>query len=307
MHSFLRFVILMRKRKEYPLSAIGNMDETPVWIDMPGDYTLEPTGSKTVTMGSTGHEKSRVTVCLAAMADGTKLLPLVLMKGVRPLKDIPTGILVKMTPKGWADEKTMQFWLKNVWRQCSTRWLLVWDSFSGHKTPLIKEELHKKYNSDVAIIPGGCTSKLQPCDVSWNKPFKDHYRDLYDEWLYSGPVSTTKAGNRCPPEKSLVLKWIKTAWEQVTPEIIRKSFLKTGIANDLNGTQDDLLFQDSDADDPFEGFPVRTTAEDDAHEQLVENINMEIDALNEWSDPESEQGYSDSDTDSYSDPGSPGQ
>lgn len=65
------------------------MDETPVWIDMPGEYTIEQKGAKTVSMGSTGCEKSRITVCLTAMGDGAKLLPLVLLKGVWPIKDVP--------------------------------------------------------------------------------------------------------------------------------------------------------------------------------------------------------------------------
>jgi hypothetical protein len=45
-----------------------------------------------------------------------------------------------------------------------------------------------KYNSDLCVIPGACTSKLQPADVSWNKPFKSHLSEMYDEWLFSGPV-----------------------------------------------------------------------------------------------------------------------
>ena len=82
MHRFLWYVISMCKQKSYELGRIGNMDETPVWIDMPGDYTIETKGSKTVSMGSTGHGKTRITVCLAAMADGSKLLPLVLLRSV---------------------------------------------------------------------------------------------------------------------------------------------------------------------------------------------------------------------------------
>ena len=56
------------------------MDETPIWMDMPGNYTLETKGTKTVTMTTTGHEKERFTIKLAALADGTKLMPLVLFK-----------------------------------------------------------------------------------------------------------------------------------------------------------------------------------------------------------------------------------
>ena len=109
MQGFLHYVINMRQRKDYELGKIGNMDETPVWIDMPIDYTRDMKGSKTVSMDSTGHEKTRLNVCLGAMADGTKLLPLVLLKGVRPPKDIPTGIVVKMTPKAWQTKRQWSF------------------------------------------------------------------------------------------------------------------------------------------------------------------------------------------------------
>ena len=30
--------------------------------------------------------------------------------------------------------------------------------------------------SDIGLIPGGLTGKIQPADVSWNKPFKTAYK-----------------------------------------------------------------------------------------------------------------------------------
>lgn len=104
MQAYLRFVGRLKQRHGYLPSHIGNMDETPIWVDMPGNYTLEAQGSKSINMKSTGHEKSRITVMLAALADGTKLPPMVLFKGVRPLKQIPPGLLIKMTPQAWANE-----------------------------------------------------------------------------------------------------------------------------------------------------------------------------------------------------------
>ena len=44
---------------------------------------------------------------------------------------------------------------------------LVWDTFSGHMTEDVSEELRKK-NITTAVIPGGCTSKIQPLDVLTN-------------------------------------------------------------------------------------------------------------------------------------------
>ena len=56
--SFQRFVIKMREKEEYELSQIGNMDETPVWFDMPTSKTVTSKGEKTVLVKTTGHEKS---------------------------------------------------------------------------------------------------------------------------------------------------------------------------------------------------------------------------------------------------------
>ena len=60
--------------------------------------------------------------------------------------------------------------------------LLVWDSFKSHISVAVKGELKKK-RLDVAVVPGGCTKYVQPSDVSWNKPFKSHIRELYTKWL----------------------------------------------------------------------------------------------------------------------------
>jgi hypothetical protein len=74
------------------------------------------------------------------------------------------------------------------------------------------------------FIPGGCTSKLQPADVSWNRPFKMHLEESYNEWLFQGEKTYTAKGNMRAPTVAVLLTWIKNAWDKITPEIIRKSF-----------------------------------------------------------------------------------
>lgn len=69
--SFLIFVIRLKNIRQYDLSLICNMDETPIWIYMLGNYTLEESVIKTIGMKCTCHEKSRIMVMLAALADGT--------------------------------------------------------------------------------------------------------------------------------------------------------------------------------------------------------------------------------------------
>ena len=59
------------------------MDETPAWCDMVSETTIGAVGKKTITLKMTSHEKARVSVCLAAKADGTKLKPMVVFKGAK--------------------------------------------------------------------------------------------------------------------------------------------------------------------------------------------------------------------------------
>ena len=103
--SFHSFVIKSRRKENYELVHIGNMDETPVWFDMPSARTVNEKGAKTVLVNTTGHEKSRFTVVLACMADGTKLKPMVIFKRkTLPKENFPPGVLVHCHPKGWMDE-----------------------------------------------------------------------------------------------------------------------------------------------------------------------------------------------------------
>ena len=73
--------------------------------------------------------------------------------------------------------------------------LLIWDSFKCHITLRVKKLLLAR-NVDMAVVPGGCTKFGQPADVSWNKPFKDWFREFYDDWMESGEKTYTEDGNK---------------------------------------------------------------------------------------------------------------
>ena len=54
------------------------------------------------------------------------------------------------------------------------RGLLVY-AFEAHETKSVKTAFVKE-NTNLAVIPGGLTSILQPLDVALNKPYKDGVR-----------------------------------------------------------------------------------------------------------------------------------
>lgn len=116
-----------------------------------------------------------------------------------------------------------------VTRVCGTlnfqRRLLVWDAYKCHLMSSVSSHVEKSTNSNISVIPGGLTNHLQHADVLWNKPFKEAYQALYNEWMASGEKSYTPAGNMHTPDKVLCLQRVKEAWKSVTPEVVNKSFL----------------------------------------------------------------------------------
>ena len=104
-----------------------------------------------------------------------------------PKEEIPPGVVVHVHEKGWMEENGMYLWIKNVWENrpgglLKKKACLVYDMFKAHLVEPVKKRL-EDINTDVAIIPGGLTSQLQPLDVSINKPFKEKVRTLWSNWM----------------------------------------------------------------------------------------------------------------------------
>ena len=68
LNNFQQYIIRLRTEKSYEMANILNMDETPVWFDMAGNFTIDQTGEKTIQICGTGNEKNRFTVVLTCAA-----------------------------------------------------------------------------------------------------------------------------------------------------------------------------------------------------------------------------------------------
>lgn len=246
--NFHKFLIQKRQKTAYLLSQIGNADQTPVFFDMPRNSTIDDKGASSVRVKTTGNEKLRCTAMLAITADGRKLPPYVIIKRkTLPKGKFPRGVHVRVQNKGWMDEALMKDWVKCVWNNRPGALLkqpamLVLDSFRGHLVQPVKTAIEEG-KTELVIIPGGLTSVLQPLDVAINKPFKDHLRRLYGEWIASADRELTPTGKVKRPSPEQVCEWIATSWSLISSEMIVKSFRKTGISNALNGTEDEDLWQ----------------------------------------------------------------
>ena len=224
--NFVKFCEKQRNTFDFALGNIANMDETPIWADMPIKTIVDQRGLKTVPIKSTGHEKQRMAVCLTIKADGSKMKPFVVIPGKKVKSEIAAikGTIVKCSASGWMNHELTEDWVSQVWGSLAfNKRFLVWDSFKCHINEKVKETL-KKMNTVMGVIPGGCAKFLQPLDVSIKKPFQTIFRELYDEWYQKGEFEYTKGGVVKRPNYLLQIQWIVDAWTKIGSEIIKKSF-----------------------------------------------------------------------------------
>ena len=141
--------------------------------------------------------KLRGATILACLADGTKLKPAVVFKRkTMPKEKLPFNISVYVQEKGWVDETVLSKWLNDVWfKRPGPLWkknsVLVWDMFRAHLLGKVKGTL-KETKMHQAVIPGGCTSVLQPLDVCLNKPFKVNMRQRWNHWMVNAKKTNNK-------------------------------------------------------------------------------------------------------------------
>lgn len=260
--SFHQFIRKVAEPKDYEkledvgrfkLANIANMDQTPMPFEIGTSATYNEVGARTVWVKSLGSglDKRQATVQLTVHADGEpQTLPMVIFRGKglrissteRKLWD--KRVVVKFQPKAWMDENISLRWAQTVWKQKTFEpRLLILDVHTAQKTPAFLHALSLR-NTIPAFVPPGCTSLIQPLDVSLNKPFKhlvdaqynQHFEANLDAWVL-GKISASE-------RRILMTKWIGAAWEvfcQEYKDTIQASFIKCGIALPIDGSQDTLI------------------------------------------------------------------
>ena len=87
--------------------------------------------------------------------------------------------------RGRKDGESKNRWIREA---SAAESIYVMDSLGAHLTDAMMEKLSRTMYILAVIIPGGCTSTLQPMDVSLNKLFKDTSRWLKDTALKARPT-----------------------------------------------------------------------------------------------------------------------
>ena len=111
------------------------------------------------------------------------LPPVVIFKGktARSIADVinKNGAIVMYQDKAWMDEDTMKVSQGCGYNTQRNDHHCLYSTASVHIS-LTKSRLCLP---TVIVIPGGCNSVLQPLDVSINRPFKDHIRKCWQQYM----------------------------------------------------------------------------------------------------------------------------
>lgn len=277
---FRRNLLHIRENGDFQFDYIGNMDETPAYFDMVPSKTVDRKGKKSIKVRSTKSDKKRITVTLGCTATGKMLKPMIIFKGKtkRSINKVSEGnSIVAFQKKAWMDENIMKVWIKKIWRTYTKNnpSLLFLDSFSAHITPDIRS-LFSECNTTVVVIPGGCTSILQPLDVSINKPFKVLLREFWESYMIE--QSDRGVEEIKPPTKQHLVDWVLKG-NQMLDSNVKKSFLVTGLSNALGGHEDALIRDDQ----------VRQEIEEHLNEVFGENMGYVL-PTEDTSDPFASSG-----------------
>ena len=267
LQQFRKVIIRTRKAKNIDPKDIINMDQTMVRFDMPSRHTNEIRGKKTVRVKTTGAQKKGFTVALAATASGGKLPAYIIFKEqggvlcvrVKRALTFPSNVRVRATTNGWMTKEKYHQWLRIVYSKHDHQRLLIIDNYKPHLAADSMTIAEEECNSEIVVVPGGCTGLAQPMDKSVNKPFKEMIRGYWAEWMRL-PRAKTAAGNLKQPTRQDVIDWVSRAWDSLSVGVLKHSFLVCA----LDGSEDHLVSEDIPAVDTEEDEDGEVNEDSDA-------------------------------------------
>lgn len=242
--TYVNDVTRMIARKEIRDSHIIAMAETEVWFDSAISTTGKRRGLRSAPR-TTDHDKSHVTVVLAANAEGSKLKPYVVFRSVRDAKALRgvDGAVVSANHHGRMNDRLTVDWLRKVLGKPGVApRLLVWDSGGGHTSAAVAEELRQGYDVATAVVPEGCAEWIHAPDVAWIRPFVAGLQQCYDGWMAGDAGKERTAGGHVKaPAPCLLVDWVLKVWDELDSDLLKTSFKVCGLTVAPDGSEDHLI------------------------------------------------------------------
>lgn len=247
--------VLCRAVGRYDLSNICNLDETPLPFEYLSGHTYNTIGAKTIWVKDTKSvwDRRQASLVLCVFADGiNRIPPMVLFHGLGTVyeKESPKyhpGVLVEFNATAYMNDKLflkyIELYLLPALGSGNKPSLFALDLCSSHKTPAVLDSL-RSHKIIPTLIPGGCTSLIQPLDVSINKPLKARIRDLTDEAILDCENATDFEKWSVGDRRVLTTWCVGDAWYQFCIEkqhLVKRVFRKVGLSLPIDGSADHEL------------------------------------------------------------------
>ncbi|XP_065430810.1 pogo transposable element with ZNF domain isoform X27 [Chrysemys picta bellii] len=304
---FIEFVQRQIHTQDLPLSMIAAIDEISLFLDV---EVLSSDDRKENALQTVGTGEPWCDVVLAILADGSILPTLVFYRGhVEQPANVPESIILEAKENGYSDDEIMELWSSRVWQkhtECqNSKGMLVLDC---HRTHLSEEVLSLLNASSTlpAVVPAGCSSKIQPLDVCIKRTVKNF---LHKKWKEQ---AKEMADSTCDSDilLQLVLCWLAEVLEVIgdCPELVQQSFLVASVLPGPDGTansptrnadmQEELIASleeqlklSDELQDEEVGFQDRTRAEESTDPEILHQL------FEGESETESFYGFEDADLD----------
>uniref|UniRef100_A0A8C9GAX5 Pogo transposable element with ZNF domain n=1 Tax=Pavo cristatus TaxID=9049 RepID=A0A8C9GAX5_PAVCR len=232
---FIEFVQRQIHTQDLPLSMIAAIDEISLFLDV---EVLSSDDKKENALQTVGTGEPWCDVVLTILADGSVLPTLVFYRGhVQQPANVPESIILEAKENGYGDDEVMELWASRVWQkhtECqNSKGMLVLDC---HRTHLSEEVLSLLSASSTlpAVVPAGCSSKIQPLDVCIKRTVKNF---LHKKWKEQ---AKEMADSTCDSDilLQLVLCWLAEVLEVISdsPELVQQSFLVASVLPGPDGT-----------------------------------------------------------------------
>lgn len=191
-----------------PPQLVVNCDHTSLLLVPSGSYTLEKKGAKEVPIIS--GDKRAYTLVGGVTLEGKWLPWQVITTGMREFTkpSLPEGgeddfVVTQGGTSRWATEETTLALIEKIIRphrenvikdlnlDPNTRGVLLLDQFRAQMTKDVRKAIHEA-GYELAYVPAGLTSSLQPLDCGPFGAFKNALTSIFDGWYTNQLLSIQK-------------------------------------------------------------------------------------------------------------------
>jgi len=231
-------------------SNICNLDETPIPFEYLEGKTYDIKGEKTIwaKLSQNGWDKRQASLVLCVFADGIpRVPPMIIFRGKgerlgREREEYHPGVEVEFNDKAYMNDQLFLRYIDTYLIPAlgGRPTLFALDLMGSHKTPAVLEKL-RQHDIIPTMIPGGCTSLVQPLDVSINKPFKEIMRELTDTAIFEAESAEAFHRWSVRDRRILTTSCVGDAYYRFhlsKGDLIRRVFRKVGLSLPANGSCD---------------------------------------------------------------------